>query len=271
MISVFIRTYEGDLEWLRYCLASLHRNLAGWDEIVICIPEGQAGKLRDLITDEKVVTCAVYTDDYIGQQVSKLQSFRHVRGEFVLFVDSDVVFHPGSHVSAYFLDEKPVILKESYARLDARHAQIDTRKWQDVVNLVFGIRPSHEYMRRAPQLFRTKTLVALDRTFPQLADHALNQPNRRFSEFNVLGYFAEKYESAGYVFIDLEHDSLPPNPAKQYWSWGGVTPDIFAQLVELGLADPAYPPDFSLLPLPSKPPSRWKRFRHAVKRLFRGS
>lgn len=273
MVSVFIRTYEGDLDWLKYCLASLHRNLNGWDEIVICIPEGQEHELRELITDERVVTCPAYADDYIGQQVSKLQAHRHVLGEFVLFVDSDVVFHPKSHVTTFFQDGKPVILKESYARLSARHPELNILKWQHVVNLVFGERPVYEYMRRAPQLFRTATLVALDRTLPQLASHALSQPRRLFSEFNVLGYFAEMKEPEGYVFVDLGSEPVPPNPAKQNWSWGGITPAVFADLVALGVADPSQPPDFSQLPPPPdvpKPLSRWRRFRHAIKRFFRG-
>jgi len=272
MVSVFIRTYEGDLDWLKYCLASLHRNLTGWDEIVICIPEGQEHKLRELITDERVVTCPIYTDDYIGQQVSKLQAHRHIRGEFILFVDSDVVFHQKSRVSSFFEDGKPVILKESYARLSARHPELNILKWQDVVNLVFGERPVYEYMRRAPQLFRTATLVALDRAFPQLASHALSQPCRLFSEFNVLGYFAEMKEPEGYVFVDLGREPVPPNPATQNWSWGGITPEVFSQLVTLGIADADSPPDFSKLPPPVAPklPSRWKRLRHNIKRFFRG-
>jgi glycosyltransferase involved in cell wall biosynthesis len=272
MVSVFIRTYEGDLEWLSYCLASLHRNLSGWDEIVVCIPEGQADQLRGLITDEKVVTCPAYADDYIGQQVSKLQAYRHVRGEFILFVDSDVIFHPGADISAYFRDGKPVVLKESYARLSSRHPELDLPKWQGVVNLVFGERPSHEYMRRAPQLFRTASLVSLDRALPELAAHALSQPYRLFSEFNVLGYFVEKNEPAGYVFIDLEFEPLPRNPATQNWSWGGFTPEIFAQLVAYGVADPNCPPDYSRKPSADQTKSfgRWRRFRYAIKNIFKG-
>ena len=56
MISVFIRTYHGDLAWLKYCLASVHRNLRGWAEIVVCIPEGQEALLEGIITTERVVT-----------------------------------------------------------------------------------------------------------------------------------------------------------------------------------------------------------------------
>lgn len=272
MISVFIRTYKGDLEWLSYCLASIRCNLVGWDEIIVCIPEGQADKLKGIIKDEKVVTCPAYVDDYIGQQVSKLQAHRHVRGEFILFVDSDVVFHPGTNIATYFRNDKPVILKESYERLSARHPELDLLKWQEVVNAVFGERPSHEYMRRAPQLFRTATLIGLDRAFPNLTAHALSQPRRLFSEFNVLGYFAEKNEPADYAFIDLACEPIPPNPATQNWSWGGITPEIFAQLVGYGVADPNRPPDFSRQPsaAPPKPFGPWKRFRYAIKRLFKG-
>jgi hypothetical protein len=128
-------------------------------------------------------------------------------------------------------------------------------------------------MRRAPQLFRASTLAALDRAFPDLTAHALRQPHRLFSEFNVLGHFAEMHEPTGYIFLDLEHEPRPPNPASQNWSWGGITPAIFADLVALGVADPASPPDFSRLPPPleaPKPLGRWKRFRYAIKRFFRG-
>ena len=273
MVSVFIRTYEGDLDWFKYCLASLHRNLTGWDEIVICIPEGQEHKLRGLVTDEKVVTCPVYADDYIGQQISKLQAHRHVRGELVLFVDSDLVFHPGAQVANYLQADKPVILKESYARLVARHPELNLRKWQDVVKLVCGTKPTHEYMRRAPQLFLASTLRNLEAAFPGMEAHALRQPFRLFSEFNVLGYFAERNEPGRYVFIDLEKEALPASQATQHWSWGGITPAVFAELVGLGVADPSQPPDFSQLPPPPevlKPLSRWRRFRHAIKRFFRG-
>ena len=73
MISIFIRTYHCDIKWLNYCLESIHKNLSGWSEIVICIPTGQETLLSHL-TSEKVVTCKIYKDDYLGQQISKIQA-----------------------------------------------------------------------------------------------------------------------------------------------------------------------------------------------------
>lgn len=35
MVSIYIRTYKLDIAWLDFCLQSIHRNLKGWDEIVV--------------------------------------------------------------------------------------------------------------------------------------------------------------------------------------------------------------------------------------------
>lgn len=262
MVSIFIRTYEGDIEWLRYCLLSIHRNLVGWDEIVICIPKGQESKLAGLITTERVVLSPNYKDDYIGQQISKLQSFRHIQGDFVLFVDSDLIFHPGADVAGYFHDGKPVILKESYDRLVARHPKLKMTRWRKAVAKVFSEVPQYEYMRRAPQLFHRTTLENLHQTFPELEAHAIRQPKGLFSEFNILGFYVEKHELGAYALIDLEYEAFPANPSTQYWSWGGITPEIFAQLVRHGVADIANPPDFR------KPPAI-SVYRRILGRVFR--
>jgi hypothetical protein len=271
MVTVFIRTYERDLEWLRYCLCSIHRNLVGWNEIIICIPKGQESKLNGLITTERVVLSPNYKDDYIGQQISKLQSFRHIQNDFVLFVDSDLIFHKGADVARYFRDGKPVILKESYDLLIARHPKLKMQRWQDAVAKVFKEVPRYEYMRRAPQLFRRSTLENLNLTFPSLEAHAICQPKRHFSEFNVLGFYVEKHESDVYSIIDLEHEPFPTNPATQHRSWLGITPKVFSQLVEHGVADIANPPDFSKLPdASSRRRITWPKFRNSIMRLLFG-
>jgi len=264
MVSIFIRTYEGDIEWLRYCLLSIHRNLVGWDEIVICIPKGQESKLAGLITTERVVLSPNYKDDYIGQQISKLQSFRHIQGDFVLFVDSDLIFHPCANIANYFRDGKPVILKESYDRLVARHPKLKMARWQKVVAKIFNEVPRYEYMRRAPQLFYRTTLENLHQAFPGLEAYAIRQPKRLFSEFNILGFYVEKHEASNYALIDLEQEAFPANPSTQHKSWLGITPETFAQLVKHGIADIENPPDFR------KPPA-FSVYRRILGRVFRNS
>jgi hypothetical protein len=97
MVSIFIRTYKRDIAWLDLCLQSIRKNLKGWDEIIVCIPEGQEHHLR-YAKDVRIVTSPQFPDDYVGQQVSKLLCHHHIKGEMVLIVDSDLVFLPGASI-----------------------------------------------------------------------------------------------------------------------------------------------------------------------------
>ncbi len=225
MTSIFIRTYKNDIKWLEYCLRSIHKNLKLWDEIVICIPSGQEHLLSHL-TQEKVVVCKTYKDDYIGQQISKLEAYKHCKGEYILFVDSDVVFFEGASVLDYFGDNKPVILYDKYENVG------EAICWKPVVEKLFREDIEFEFMRRAPQLFHKSTLEHFADMFSDIENYAINQPFRKFSEFNILGYFSFKHEPENYKFIEAKFTTgshgnqsidLPENKSKQYWSWSGLT------------------------------------------------
>ena len=226
MTSIFIRTYHGDIKWLKYCLKSIHQNLVGWDEIIVCIPTGQEHLLSHL-TAEKIVVCKTYKDDYIGQQVSKLEAYKHCKNEFVLFVDSDVVFFNGADVRDYFNENKPVIMYDKYENVG------EAICWKDVVEKLFKEEVRHEFMRRAPQLFHKSTLENFALQFPDIENYAVSQPFRKFSEFNILGFFACKHESEKYHFLDLSFEAIPENKSKQFWSWSGMTTDELHQLEEI--------------------------------------
>jgi hypothetical protein len=231
-VSIFIRTYEGDFEWLAYCLRSIHQNLTDWDEIVVCVPCGQEEGLRPLLTSERLVTCEPFADDYIGQQVSKLQAHRHTLGKFVLFVDSDVVFRPGGSVLSYFADGKPVIRKERYDELSFP----DARCWQPVVEDLFGSKPEWEYMRSGGvMLFDRETLHCFAEKFPHIENYARGRPFRSFTEFNYLGFFAEQTHPGLYRFVDLIREQPEPMPHACFWSWGGIDLKVQYELEELGL------------------------------------
>lgn len=222
MVSIFIRTYHKDLIWLEHSLRSIHKNLKGWGEIVICIPTGQEFLISNL-TQEKIVTSKIYKDDYLGQQISKLKSHEHCNGEYILFVDSDVIFKPNADVRDYFYDNKPIILKQKYENVG------EAICWKKPTEKLFKEQIDYEYMRRAPQIFHKSTLEKINENFPDLENYIINQPYRQFSEFNALGFYAEKMENDSYSIIDVTKgvpDYLPENKSVQKWSWGGITADI---------------------------------------------
>lgn len=217
MISIFIRTYQGDLEWLKYCLKSIHKNLKGWGEIVICIPTGQEHHLRHL-TQEKVVVCKVYNDDYLFQQVSKLKANEYCQGDYVLYVDSDVIFAPESNVLDYFINNKPVLLKDKWENVG------DAICWKAPTEKLFKEEIEFEYMRTLPTVYHKSTLENFNESFSDIERYVMSQPYRQFSEFNVLGYYAEKMHPEAYHIVDLSKETFnKKNKTVQMWSWSGLT------------------------------------------------
>jgi hypothetical protein len=54
----------------------------------------------------------------------------------------------------------------------------------------------------------------------------MSQPYRQFSEFNALGFYAEKMQPDDYSIVDVTNgvpEYLPENKSKQYWSWSNLT------------------------------------------------
>ena len=226
MVSIFIRTYHKDLKWLNYCLQSIHKNLVGWSEIVICIPTGQETLLSHL-TSEKVVTCKIYKDDYLGQQISKIQAHQHCKGDYILFVDSDVIFKPNANVLDYFYENKPIILKANYNSVG------EAICWKKPTEKLFKEKIEFEYMRRLPLLYHKSTLEMFNDSFPDIENYVMSQPYRQFSEFNALGFYAEKMQPNDYSIIDVSNgvtEYFPENNAIQKWSWGGISEEIKKEL-----------------------------------------
>jgi hypothetical protein len=226
MISIFIRTYSRDIKWLRYCLESIHKNLIGWSEIIIVIPIGQEPLLSHL-TEEKVYTCKIQKDDYLFQQVTKLNAHLYCKGDYILYVDSDVIFKHNADVRDYFHNNKPVILKANYNSVGGAIC------WKKPTEKLFKENIDFEYMRRAPQLFNRSTLEMINDSFPDLENYIMSQPYRQFSEFNALGFYAEKMQPESYEIIDITNgtpDYIPENKSVQKWSWGGITQEIKTEL-----------------------------------------
>jgi hypothetical protein len=126
----------------------------------------------------------------------------------------------------------PIIGKESYAQ----PSYPAVRKWQPVVEKLFKEKPEWEYMglNASSRLYHRSTLISFHQKFPNIVDYAQQQPKHKFTEFNFLGFFAEKFEPEKYYFWNIHRGKPPTIRARQFWSWGGVTPEIALELKELG-------------------------------------
>lgn len=227
-VSIFIRTYSKDLVWLNYALQSIHKFGKGFLEIVVCIPENQRHLLSHL-TAERVVTCPVYANDYIGQQISKLNAHTYCKGDYILFTDSDCIFTEPFTPDDFMRDGKPLLLKTHYSKVG------DAIAFKSITSEILSFPVEFEYMRRHPSLYLNKTLIDLHNYFnaDSLTSKLLLMSPVGISEFNIIGAFTDRYCTDVYSIIDTDVSELPPLKLKQYWSWGGLTNEIKAEIENL--------------------------------------
>lgn len=228
MTDVFIRTYKKDRFWLRYCIASIHKYLTGHSRVIVCVPKGEYIYFQrlDFLKNENLVYWKpICADGYIDQQINKLMAHQYTQSDYILFIDSDVVFTQPTHIRDYFIDNKPFIVKTNYTLVG------EAICWKESTERIMGWGCDYEYMRRIPLLYHRKTLERLNGTIDCLSLYK----EITLSEFNLIGAFAQRFEPDNYIFLDTEVDAaiIPINTAKQYWSWGGITSEIRAELNEI--------------------------------------
>lgn len=214
-VDIFIRTYHKDLEWLKYCLRSIHKYVTGYRQIIISIPANEQHLLKPFnLTAERVVPAIVGKNGYILQQVSKLTAYKETDAEYILFVDSDVCYKEPCDISEYFRDGKPIIFETPWELVG------DAKCWRECTEEILGFSTDTEKMRRMCVMYHASTLRRIDERFSTQAF-----VNRKvLSEFNLVGSFAKHYEPENYYFWNtVTEPDIPPQRHRQFWSHSGLT------------------------------------------------
>ena len=226
-VDIFIRTYDKDLVWLKYCLKSIKKYMGGYNQIIVVIPNYQLYMIKHL-QDEgvKVMTCPAYSNDYIGQQITKLKAYTYSKADMILYMDSDCIFIKETIPEDFMRNCKPILIKENYERLKGNK---DAYARKGDVEKIVGFPVEFEYMRRHPLMYWRKDIELGDLFRKFNLDREGRQDVKgleNMSEFNILGAMVEEKARDRYCFVEVGKDDIPEARVKQYWSWGGLTDDI---------------------------------------------
>jgi len=214
--DIFIRSYAGDFEWLSYCLRSIKKYGNGFGEVHIAVPINDIGSVP-VLGGEEVHGVTDRTDGYMAQQITKLHADEFCTAEYVLHVDSDCIFTKDFSPLDFFLDAKPVLLKEECESI-----------WRDITEKHLGWHDKSEYMRRLPIIY-PRWMYKPFRDWMQkkhnmsVSDYVIQQSGREFSEFNTFGQWAYKFYPDAFSWLQ-PHEL--PIVAIQHWSWGGISGEI---------------------------------------------
>ncbi len=230
-IDIFIRSYYKDFAWLSYCLRSIERHAIGFRKTIVVVPRSSMQRaVRLAITDAtEIRECEDYRDDYLGQQVTKVQADKYTDADFICHVDSDCVFRRPVHPEEFFCNQRPVVSMTPYHLFPAEAG------WRRLGEKFMCRDVDYDFMRRQPFVY-PRWLYGAMRDHAQrlhgksLADYITSQPARGFSEYNAFGAFAFYFHRDKFEWSERSVWTPDESICRWFWSWGGISPEVREEL-----------------------------------------
>ncbi len=211
-IDLFIKSHRPDFWLLQIALQSIIKNVTGYQNIILLIPENEKHDFdtRNLPPRTYVHYVQDKLPGWLGQQVFKLQAHNYSYADFIMYSDSDAFCCSPINLQDLITDDKPEILFTDYQKLP------DAIIWQKPTEAIIGSKIQWEYMRRLGLIYHRDTLVNLNNWQPNL--ESIIMRSERFSEFNLLGAFANKFENEKYTWTNTDNWEYVPPVFEQVWS-----------------------------------------------------
>lgn len=222
--DIFVKSWEGDREWLHYCLRSVEKFASGFSEVILVLPNGMG--FVNPLCKRWLIHEPEGEDSYLRQQKEKLYADTLTDATHILFLDSDTIFTCPVTPQTYLKDGRILWMMTPWEKTNT--------PWRPIVEKFMGQPVEFEFMRRHPTVV-PRWLLAAVREFclkqhgMPLDQYVMSQPHREFSEFNVLGAFAYAFHRDQFYWVNTEEvppDEWPELTVKQGFSWDGLTDDV---------------------------------------------
>lgn len=246
-VDIFIKSYSGDFDWLKYALRSIAKYWTNDGETVVVVPLTDVDACRKLLQPrQRVVGRAERFGSkpnrsgrpwgYWEQMLVKMEADLYCPAPLILFLDSDCVMTRECSLTDFCTPEGvPIIYWETYDYFRDKHPSV--LGWKPMVEAALKCPVEREYMRCNGLIFWRDSLSAFRQHLERLhgltfLDVVESLPGGGFEEYDSLGFFCDTYEHHRYHFIRTEY---PGDwwPIRQNWSWGGLTPEMEKSLLEI--------------------------------------
>jgi len=245
-VELLIVTYAADRWWLNVCLQSVRRHTSGFARVVVVHPRQDEAALRDVCLRYEADTVPIEEASgkgHLNQNRAKCLGDVFCPGaDAVCHIDSDSVFIERATPADYFVEERPILWRRSYAGLFAQMtgAWLDAyRLWQQNVERALGWPEEWETMCRLPIVHLAEVYSATRARIEQVHGttfdaYVLGQPcditaagvrrvQPHFTEFDTLGSVALRTMPARYEIKTIPDDvhlkGLPaPWPGSEAWA-----------------------------------------------------
>jgi hypothetical protein len=219
-IDMLIRSYFRDFRWLTLSLLSIVKFVEGYRRVVVVMPGSSLDRLQGNEIPESaravVVRCPDYANDYLGQQVTKLNADGFTDAPLIAHIDSDCVFRaPCSLPTLLTKNGRPVI------RILWRSRRLATDGWRRCIADFHGEPLPFDVLTPPPYVYSRSLYANLRRQCRlrhglALEDWCLSRQIDCLSEFGLLAGQAWFHHRDHYCWIAADEDAGWPCHA--YWS-----------------------------------------------------
>jgi hypothetical protein len=238
-VSIFIKSWLQDLEWLAYALRFLECHwMEEEPQISIVLDEDCRGEFdpNAFALDLNVYYRVPWPDGYCHAMWIKTLADHFCTGDYILLMDSDCMLLEPFHWEDLADGQQPRL---GYVDYSEHTALFPHSPWKKVTERLTKAKAIRHYMSRSPILYHRDTfegmrdwlaqmheryydsLVYSDKEFNPIkfADHPIT-----LMDYDLLGAYADRYQREKYQFI---HEfKMPPNRWHQYHSWTQSPQDL---------------------------------------------
>lgn len=234
--TIFIISHKKDFPWLQFCLKSIIKFSSGFDKTMVLVPSidfdvcvGMVRKLPDFPISVQCGDQPLQPLCHLWHNIQKCRADEWCStADFILHIDSDCIFRESVKPEDYFVDGKPVLLYEEYARLEKEFPGFP---WRSRVERALRRPVRYEFMRRHPMVnprgvykaTRDEVEKAQHMPFDQYVLKQKPDYPAGFAEFNTIGAVAwEPPWHDQYHWIDVGKEPWPRSKIIQFWSHGSM-------------------------------------------------
>lgn len=245
--EIFIVSYWKDFPWLEYVLRSIEKYCRGFAGVTVAIPERDRSKFDEAIKWYLFPWVKIKTYDEVEGKgmvqhmeiMSRADDFVPVGTDYVLHHDSDGIFNVPTTPEDFFRNDKPVYLYRTWESLTGHDGVVsDCAQWREPTDAQLGFASEVYTMAVNTQMmpidFYHAYRLHLASVHGNVMDFFLSGKNsfpQDRMDFTAMGAFAHKCLPERFSWFDVESGAPHPrDPKKAFWSHGGLTDEIRAEI-----------------------------------------
>lgn len=259
--TIVYKTYENDLEWLKYSLLSIDKFVSGMKEVIIYYHDKCFDKLIYILNDlnikfdYRLIAVEYDINGYLKQMVIKCDCYKDVTTDYILIMDCDVIIKDFFKIESFLNKDGKI----NWFYLNKNEYNCNDSQWsvweKSIMNMVNENMDRFYMYNSFPFLFKKETLKNADDKFSSMHNITYNEfCKKKLNELGVSiddpitgtnGQFVkmasifEEFEYLGWYSYNHTNDyNFIEGPSKldircQFWSHGGLTDEIREKIEEI--------------------------------------